>query len=74
MAIKNKQLGRVFTPSLYLGLLVGQGQNLAREQRWPLTAPYIPPRKRRALRAEAVPLIAAYAVVFAMTPTALLWL
>ena len=71
---KTKQLGRVFTPSLYLGLLVGQGHNLAREQRWPLTAPYIPPRKRRALRAEAVPLIAAYAVVFAMTPTALLWL
>ena len=31
---KTKQLGRVFTPSLYLGLLVGQGHNLAREQRW----------------------------------------
>jgi fatty acid desaturase len=40
----------------------------------PLTAPYIPPRKRRALSAGVVPLIAAYAVVFAMTPTALLWL
>ena len=40
----------------------------------PLTAPYIPPRKLRALRAEAVLLIAAYAVFFAMTPTALLWL
>jgi len=40
----------------------------------PLTAPYILPRKLRALRAEAVLLIAAYAVFFAMTPTALLWL
>jgi len=40
----------------------------------PLTASYIPPRKRRALRAEAVLLIVAYGVVFAMAPTALLWL
>ena len=40
----------------------------------PLTASYIPPRKRRALRAEAVLLIVAYVVVFAMAPTALLWL
>jgi len=40
----------------------------------PLTASYIPPRKRRALRAEAVLLIVAYGVVFAMGPTALLWL
>ena len=40
----------------------------------PLTASYIPPRKRWALRAEAVLLIVAYGVVFAMAPTALLWL
>ena len=40
----------------------------------PLTASYIPPRKRRALRAEAVLLIVAYGVVFAMAPNALLWL
>ena len=40
----------------------------------PLTASYIPPRKRRALRAEAVLLIVAYGVVFAMAPTVLLWL
>ena len=40
----------------------------------PLTASYIPPRKRRALRAEAVLLIVAYGVVFAMAPTAMLWL
>ena len=40
----------------------------------PLTASYIPPRKRWALRAEAVLLIVAYVVVFAMAPTALLWL
>ena len=40
----------------------------------PLTASYIPPRKRWALRAEAVMLIVAYAVVFAITPIALLWL
>ena len=40
----------------------------------PLTASYIPPRKRRALRAEAVLLIVAYVVVFATAPTALLWL
>ena len=40
----------------------------------PLTASYIPPLKRRALRAEAVLLIVAYGVVFAMAPTALLWL
>ena len=40
----------------------------------PLTASYIPPRKRRALRAEAILLIVAYGVVFAMAPTALLWL
>ena len=40
----------------------------------PLTASYIPPRKRRALCAEAVLLIVAYGVVFAMAPTALLWL
>jgi hypothetical protein len=40
----------------------------------PLTASYIPPRKRRALRAEAGLLILAYGLVFAMAPTALLWL
>ena len=38
----------------------------------PLTASYIPPRKRRALRAEAGLLILAYGLVFAMAPTALL--
>ena len=38
----------------------------------PLNASYIPPRKRRALRAEAVLLIVAYALVFAIAPTALL--
>ena len=40
----------------------------------PLSASYIPPRKRWALRAEAMLLIVAYAVVFAIAPTALLWL
>ena len=40
----------------------------------PLTASYIPPRKRRTLRAEAVLLIIAYVVAFAIAATALLWL
>ena len=40
----------------------------------PLTESYIPPRKRGALRAEAVLLIVAYAGIFAIAPTALLWL
>lgn len=47
---------------------------LIRNSVGPLTASYIPPRKRRALRAEAMLLIVTYGVVFAMAPTTLLWL
>ena len=53
---------------------MGQGHDIDWEQRWASYCILYPTAQTGALRAEAVLLIVAYVVVFAMAPTALLWL